>query len=45
MNTCLKGYTNLWVEAPHGEPHLGMLGGHCSSASRDIKYLIHDLTS
>ena len=20
QNTCLNGYMNLWVEAPHGEP-------------------------
>ena len=33
----LKGFVNLWVEAPHGEEsqHLAIFGGHWSSASGD----------
>ena len=37
MTTCLNGYTNFLVEAT-------LLGGHWSSASADIKYLIFHVT-
>ena len=40
MKTCLKGYVNLWVKLITVSQHLAMFGGHWSSASRDIKYLI-----
>ena len=42
MITCLKSYANQWVEIPG---HLGMFGGHWSSASGDKKYIICQVTS
>ena len=26
VTACLKGYVNLWVEAPHGSHHLSVFG-------------------
>ena len=36
---------NSWVEAPHRELPPSMFGGHLSSTSGDIKYLICHVTS
>ena len=45
MNTCLKGYVNLWVKASHRElPPCHVWWPWCS-ASGDIKYLIWYVTS
>ena len=43
--TCLKHFVNLWVEDPRIHHHFAIIGGHWSSVSGDIKYLIYHGTS
>ena len=45
MTICLKVYVNSWWKPLTVSFHLAMFGGHCSSASGNIKYFICHVTS
>ena len=39
MTICLNAYVTLWVEASYSKVPPFYVGGYCSRASEDMKYL------